>query len=123
DIHTPNTALRALVEAGLVPDPEVGFGDHEVQWVGEVPWRFEAGIQVDDVMLAHRRLDLAFDGLDTIARIEVDGEEVGESRSMHVQTRLDIGQRLTKGIHHVAVELDPAVAWANAQRDRLGTLP
>ncbi|MEE1756432.1 glycoside hydrolase family 2 protein [Streptomyces sp. SP18CS02] len=88
--RVPGCVHTDLLAAGVIPDPYIGLGEKEVDWVGRRAWTYLADVSHDS---GHERTDLVFDGLDTAARISLAGEEVGVTRNMHRSYRFDITGR------------------------------
>jgi beta-mannosidase len=120
DVRVPGAVHGDLLDAGLIPDPL--FDDQEVQvaWVSRADWVYES---TGPAPQGHERVDLVFDGLDTVAVVEVDGIVVGRSRIMHRSYRYDVTSLLTGAAHRVAVHLSSAYTEAEAERERLGPRP
>ena len=116
----PGSVHGDLLAAGLIPDPLVDANELAVAWVSRTDWTYECALPgTPDV----ERVDLVFDGLDTVARIEVDGSEIGRSRNMHRGYRYDVTDAMRTGASRLAVHLSSAYAEAEALRARLGPRP
>lgn len=117
DVHT---ALRA---ADAIPDPVDGDNEHRLSWIGHTDWRYATTVPaLDPADAAHERVELVFHGVDTIARVEVDGEVRGRSRNMHRTWRVEIPESREADVE-LAVHLASPIAAAQAERDRLGARP
>ena len=119
----PGCVHTDLLAAGLIPDPYLGTNEDAVQWVGRSDWLYAGTLTLAPSDLAHERLDLCFDGLDTVAAISVNGVEVGRSRSMHVPLRFDVKAHLREGENRIEVAFASNEAAALAEAGRLGDLP
>ncbi|MEU4164693.1 glycoside hydrolase family 2 protein [Actinoplanes sp. NPDC026670] len=89
----PGCVHTDLLAAGLIPDPFLDDNELTVAWVGRTDWTYSRPINWDGP--AHDRIDLVFDGLDTVARIEIDGKPIGSTRNMHRAYRFDVTEVLT----------------------------
>jgi beta-mannosidase len=74
------------------------------------------------------RVDLIFDGIDTVATVRVVGEgpdkiELGRTYNMHRSYRFDISPYVGGGLLDLEVDLHSATAYAEAERQRLGDRP
>ncbi|MEU0676374.1 glycoside hydrolase family 2 protein [Streptomyces sp. NPDC006172] len=115
-VRVPGCVHADLLGAGLIPDPFLGTGEHEVAWVGDRPWTYTARITTES---AHERTDLVFDGLDTAAEITLDGEVLGRTRNMHRSYRFDVTGRGGE----LQVLFTPAREEAEAVRKAVGDRP
>ena len=75
---TPCEIHVELLKHGLIPDPYVGFGEHHIQWIGEVEWLFKCSFSVEEA----REAFLTFEGLDTICDIYLNEEKILEADNM-----------------------------------------
>jgi beta-mannosidase len=116
----PGAVHGDLRDAGLIPDPFLQDGEDAVAWVSRTDWIYEREVSVPT---GHERVDLVFDGVDTVARVEMDGTEIGRSRNMHRSYRYDVTKFAGTGPHHLAVRLSSAYTEADAEQERLGKRP
>ena len=72
---------------------------------------------------AERADDLVFDGLDTVARVELNGVLVAETRNMHRSYRFDVGPLLQDGTNVLAVTFRSPVKAADRFSEELGRRP
>ncbi|MEV0901837.1 glycoside hydrolase family 2 protein [Actinoplanes sp. NPDC049802] len=89
----PGCVHSDLLGHGRIPDPFRDDNEHAVAWVGRADWTYRRDISWDGP--AHDRIDLVFDGLDTVARITLGGTVLGETRNMHRGYRFDVTSPLT----------------------------
>src|SRR3954451_23236837 len=76
----PGTVHTDLLAAGLIPDPYLDSNERLLAWIGLTDWRYETTF--DWTPDGHERTELSFDGLDTVARIELNGELLGQTFNM-----------------------------------------
>ncbi|WP_433533224.1 glycosyl hydrolase 2 galactose-binding domain-containing protein [Micromonospora sp. CA-263727] len=110
-----------LLDAGLLPDPFQDDNELAVAWVGHTDWAY--GRDVAWHGPAHERLDLVFDGLDTVATVELDGTALGRTRNMHRSYRFDVTSLRDGGDRALLVRFTSAYAEAEAVRNTLGPRP
>ena len=119
--RVPGAVHADLEQAGLIPDPYLDDHEHAVAWVSRTDWTYTARVSG---IPSRERVELVFDGLDTVATVQIDGIEVGRSRNMHRSDRYDVTQLLAgAGEHEVAVRLTSAYTEAEAELARLGPRP
>jgi len=120
--HVPGCVHTDLLAAALIQDPLVGQNELQAQWIGDLNWTyrlsFEAAPPADG-----ERVDLVFDGLDTLATVTLNGQVLGQTRNQHRRYRIDIGTQLVDGPNQLDIRFDSPVAYALAQRALLGDLP
>ena len=65
----PGTVHTDLMANGMIPDPFIGENERQVQWVDKEDWVYETVFTPDSAVLAGKRADLVFEGLDTYAYV------------------------------------------------------
>ena len=114
--------------AGVIPDPYLDGNEAALSWMYDIDWRYAARLDADALDLrppgVGERVDLVFDGIDTVGDRTAGGRagqvELGRTYNMHRSYRFDIrhtsrGRPLT-----LEVDLHSATAYAEAERQRLG---
>ncbi|GAB1692523.1 glycoside hydrolase family 2 protein [Krasilnikovia sp. M28-CT-15] len=107
-----------LMNDGRLPDPFLDDNEKAVAWVGRTDWQYRREVRWTGP--AHERVDLVFDGLDTIAAIELGGVELGTTRNMHRSYRYDATGLLGDGPQPLNVRFTSAYTEAEKVRDLLG---
>jgi beta-mannosidase len=115
----PGTVHTDLLAAGLIPDPYLDRNETDLDWIGRAVWVYERTI--DHSVTPGERTVLLFEGLDTIATVRVNGAVVATTRNMH--RRYEVPVDLRDGPNRLEVRFDPAGAYAESERERLGALP
>lgn len=64
----PSEIHVELRKAGFIPDPYIGFNEHQVQWIGDAEWLYKCEFGVGDADVGRRGI-LEFAGLDAIADV------------------------------------------------------
>lgn len=117
--QVPGSAHLDLLAAGLIPDPYVDRAEEELAWAHRTGWRyaltFDAAAPAPD-----ERADLAFDGLDTVATVELNGHLLGATANMHRSYRFDARQALRAGVNELVVSFRSALEYAEEAERELG---
>ncbi|KAK4235763.1 hypothetical protein C8A03DRAFT_46150 [Achaetomium macrosporum] len=80
---------------GLMLDPFVDMNELEVSWVAEQTWHYRITFTASaDRRGPGAKVDLVFEGLDTLATVTLNGEVILESDNMFVEHRVSIGELL-----------------------------
>lgn len=117
----PGLIHTDLLAAGLIGDPYVDEAERELAWIGRTDWTYRTAFTVDDA--DRHGVDLVFDGLDTVARVSLNGVVLGETANMHRRYRFDASEAVRQGPNELEVFFTSPYAYAEAQRDRLGNRP
>ncbi|MDT0329758.1 glycoside hydrolase family 2 protein [Nocardiopsis lambiniae] len=120
--EVPGSTHLDLLAADLIPEPYLDESETGLAWVHRADWRyaltFEAEAPGDG-----ERVDLAFDGLDTIATVTLNGHVLGTTANMHRAHRFDVRSALRAGTNELTVDLRSALAYAEENRAELGARP
>jgi len=117
----PGTNHTALLERGLIPDPYLGTNETSLAWMKRSTWRY-ATVLDEPAAAADERVDLLFEGVDTVAGISLGGADLGRTANMHRSYRFDV-RSLVGTPADLVVDLASAIATAEAEARRLGTRP
>jgi len=107
----PGGVYTDLLDADAIPDPFVEDNELDVQWVGKSDWTYRRTVEVDERLLDHDRVLLQCDGLDTVATVSVNGQDVGDSVNMHVGNEFDVADALVPGENEIAVAFRSPVEY------------
>jgi beta-mannosidase len=118
----PGCIHTDLLHAGLIPDPYLDLNEALVQWVGHADWRYETTFSGSAAQRGERT-DVVFRGLDTVARVELNGVVLAQTRNMHRTYRFDVGPLLRDGPNTLAVTFRSPVKAADQFSEELGRRP
>ncbi len=102
----PGTVHTDLLAAGRIPDPFLGVNETQVQWVAERDWAWSRSFHVPDELLVRGRVELVFEGIDTVATVLLNGEEIARSDNMYIPLRVDVKGVLCAGENRLEVRID-----------------
>jgi beta-mannosidase len=117
----PGVVHTDLLAADLIDDPYMDEAERELAWIGRTDWTYRTVFDADD--LDGHAVDLVFDGLDTVARVSLNGVVLGETANMHRRYRFDVRDAVREGPNELEVAFTAPYTYAEAQRDRLGDRP
>ncbi|MEV6302302.1 glycoside hydrolase family 2 protein [Actinoplanes sp. NPDC051861] len=118
----PGTVHTDLLDAGLIPDPFLGTNEADLAWFHRSAWRYDTVLRADPAEPGER-VDLVFDGLDTVATVELDGVELGRTANMHRGYRFDVRHLLRDGAIPLTVRFDSALEHAEEFERAHGSRP
>jgi beta-mannosidase len=83
-----------LLAAGAIPDPLADANEQDLAWVADCDWAYSCDVELDPAMGEHDRIELKFEGLDTLAAISLNGRLVGETapEAIRIEGITDAGQ-------------------------------
>lgn len=117
----PGTVHTDLLAAGLIDEPFFDDNERLLAWIGRHDWEYRTTF--DWSAEGHERHDLVFDGLDTVARISLNGHEVARTANQHRSYRVPVGDRLVEGDNHLVVAFSSPVREADRRSLQLGARP
>ena len=115
----PGTVHQELLALGRIPDPNVGLNELDVQWVGETDWLYRTEFDAPAVE-SGQQADLCFDGLDTFAKVWLNGELILENENMFVPRRVSVAGKLREGFNELRVLFSSALLRGRAIEAELG---
>src|SRR6266540_373996 len=80
--QVPGSTHLDLMTAGVIPDPYLDRNEATLTWMHRVDWRYSTVFQAQ-APRPGERVELVFDGIDTVATIELNGEVLGHTANMH----------------------------------------
>lgn len=96
----PKQVHDVLIEEGVIEDPNIKGINHD-QWVGESDWRYETAFSLEDT---EGSFHLYMEGLDTFAEIYLNGEWIGESKSVYMPCRIEDVRGLKAGENRLRLD-------------------
>ena len=120
-LAVPGTSHTALLDAGLIPDPYTGAHETDLAWMHRADWELRTTLD-EPAASPDERVDLVFEGIDTVACIRLGGRELGRTANMHRCYRYDIRGDVG-GPTELAVDIGSALSYAEAEQARLGARP
>jgi beta-mannosidase len=113
--QVPGCVHTDLQRNGLIPDPFWGANELDLQWIEETDWEYSTTFDVPDDLLAHEHLDLVADGLDTLATITLNGQEVARTENMFVGYRFPVREGLRPGRNELQIHFANPMDYVRAR--------
>ena len=107
----PGCIHTDLLAAGKIEDPFYRDNEKNVQWVGETSWTYRRTFDVPLETLSHDRVLLRCEGLDTLACLKINGQDIGSANNMFRTWEFDVKAVLKPGENTVEVALDSPVPF------------
>jgi len=115
----PGSTHLDLLAAGLIPEPYLDTNEAELAWMHRVDWRYALTFEADAARPGEK-VELAFDGLDTVTTVELNGVVLGGTANMFRSYRFDVREHLKDGSNDLVVTFHSALAYAEQQEQVLG---
>ena len=111
----PGENCTALIEAGLAPDPNLGFNENDFQWVRDYDWTWSRTFNVTAEFLRRDRIWLNIDSLDTVGTVRINGKVAAESSNMFLRLRRDVKGFLHEGENRIEVTVTAVEKYIREQ--------
>jgi len=119
--HVPGCVHLDLLANRLIPDPYLDVNEITNDWIGKEDWTYRCSFDASpDAGKVH---ELVFEGLDTVATIVLNGEELGRTFNMHRIYRFDVSKRLKQGANELVVTFRSAYAYGAEMEAHYGYRP
>jgi beta-mannosidase len=123
----PTVAHLDLLHHGLIKDPYVDTNEMDSLWVNDANFTYRTVLPslsslVEGSGKEGRKVELVFEGLDTLCSVLLNGESILESRNMHTSHRVDITSHLQTQEKEQVLELQfkNAPEFAKKEMKRIG---
>jgi len=93
----PGSVHTDLLQNKVIDDPFYRDNEAKQQWIGRTNWEYRTTFQVTDALLAHKNLELVFEGLDTYADVYLNEKPILKADNMFRTWRVNCADVLTKG--------------------------
>ncbi|BFZ06433.1 hypothetical protein BsWGS_09472 [Bradybaena similaris] len=111
----PGSMYTALEDSGIIQDPLYRDNDIAYTWVGRGDWVYSRNFSVSNDVVTSNHIWLICEGLDTIATVIVNGQEVGRSEDMFVRSAFNLSGVLQSGNNSIEIQFKSAVNEAAAR--------
>lgn len=117
----PGVVHTDLLAQGLIPDPYLDDNESALAWIGHSDWRYATTFVFEPD--GHTRHDLVAEGLDTVARVRVNGVDVGATVNQHRTYRWNLDGILVAGENTLVIDFRSPIAYAREREQVLGERP
>ena len=114
----PGENCTALINAGILPDPNIGFNEQDFQWIRKYDWTWNRKFEVSAEFLERKRIWLNIDSLDTVGEIRINGKTVLHSRNMFCRIRQDVKDFLHEGENTIEAIITAVEKYTTAEEER-----
>lgn len=119
----PGCVHTDLIRAGIIGDPAIGFNELDMQWIGLTDWEYRTVFNADEALCSHDRLDLVFDGLDTVASVVLNTWPIGTAANMFHPHRFDVRGVLRRDVNELIVRFRAPMRHIREMEAKLGSRP
>ena len=101
--EVPGTVHTDLLANKLIAEPFYRDNESKLQWIEKVDWEYRCFFTPDTFLQKQPGLKLVFEGLDTYAKIFLNGELVLEAGNMFRTWKIALGNKLKCGSNELLI--------------------
>ncbi len=113
--QVPGNVLGDLHRANVIPDPYWGCNSDALRPYEFIDWEYKTTFPAPEIQ-PRERIELVFEGIDTIAEIFLNGIKIGEADNMVIAHRFPLDADLLKAENELAVKIKSTVNYARTFR-------
>lgn len=117
----PGSVYGNLLEQGLMPDPYDRMNELDVLPLMDNDFVFETDFLLTEEQLAADYLVLRFEGIDTLAKVYLNGRVLGETNNMHRVWEFDLGWTARAGENTLRVEIASPTRYIEEENQKVFT--
>ena len=114
--QVPGCVPLDLRRNGLIPDPFYGSNERSLQWIEHEAWTYRVAFDLPAGFLAEDAVELVADGLDTLATLTLNGQEVARTDNMFTGQRFPVKDALQAGRNELVVAFASPAEYVRARR-------
>jgi len=107
--EVPGVVQTDLLRNHLIPEPFYQDNETRLQWIGRLNWEYRTTFNADAAALAHRHIDLVFEGLDTFAEVYLNGQLMLKADNMFRSWRVPAKGFLKSGVNSLRIVFYSAI--------------
>ena len=118
--QVPGCIHTDLIAAGVIKDISINGKEQDQFWIWKTDSRYTATIPMDK---SEGNKELIFNGLDTLAKISINGQVRLTTKNMHRAYRLDITSEISSGPVEIEIAFKAPLTDAEENVQALGLYP
>jgi beta-mannosidase len=122
EAEVPGTVLTDLLNQKLIPDPFYADNELKLQWISENDWVYYTNFDRPKDFKKNETVQLVFEGIDTIAKIIFNGNELGNTNNMFLKYEFDVSSFLKKRKNKLEVFFTSPIKYSKELENRNGRL-
>ena len=114
----PGSVYADLMRDGTMPDPFWRENEREAFELLRNDFEYVRSFTLAEEDMQHQRLILHCDGLDTLAHVSINGQEVGYASNMHITWEWDVKPFVHAGENEILIHFDSPIEYALAAYEK-----
>ncbi len=109
--QVPGCIHTDLLRNGLIPDPFWGANELDLQWIEERDWSYSLRFPIEATTLEREHVELVCEGLDTLATLTLNGQEIARVENMFVGYRFAVKNQLRAGENELQIHFSSPMPY------------
>ena len=118
DAQVPGSVYADYLRDGTMPDPFWRENERDAFELLRKDYIYARTFALDADALAHERVILRCEGLDTLAHVAINGSGIGFANNMHVTWEWDVKPLLLEGENEIVIRFDSPIEYALAEYEK-----
>ncbi|MDO3408815.1 glycoside hydrolase family 2 TIM barrel-domain containing protein [Saccharibacillus sp. CPCC 101409] len=118
--QVPGCVHSDLYRNGKIADPYYGTNEHDLQWIDKRDWEYESVFTVPGELSGLDNIGLVFDGLDTYADVELNGQRILSADNMFRTWKVPVKNHLAEGDNRLRIRFRSPIEEDLPKLERLG---
>ena len=118
----PGTVHTDLLELGLIEDPFFEDNELKLQWISNCDWIYKTSFDLPDEFKSDSPVIIVFEGLDTIAEVWLNKEQIGNFNNMFRRYELDITSKIKDKNNELEIKFTSPIKYAKSLEEKHGKL-
>jgi beta-mannosidase len=114
--RVPGCIHSDLFRHKRIPDPFWGSNEKELQWIEERDWDYRCRFAAEPGFCDYDHIELVAEGLDTIASMRLNGQNIGWTENMFLGYRFDVKQAIRAGRNILEIRFGSPMLYIRARR-------
>lgn len=116
--NVPCSLCSALLNHGVIENPLFGTNEKKIQDFFKEDCIFEKEFNISDKLLKYKNCRLTFNGIDTLADVELNGVKLGSTDDMHCTWNYDVNGIIRAGVNKLCVKIKSPIMYINEEQKR-----
>lgn len=112
----PGCVHTDLLACGEIDAPFFRDNEKQLQWIGHADWIYTRTFDVNADLLAHDRVHLLCEGLDTLASLHLNGTPLGHTDNMFRQYTFDASSLLRVGSNTLTIHFESVIPFIKSRQ-------
>jgi beta-mannosidase len=109
--QVPGCVHSDLLRLKSIPDPNWRMNELDLQWIGKTAWTYRRTFSIEPAALHESHILLRAEGLDTLATVRINGQEVARADNMHRTWEWEVKNFLREGENEIEVRFDSPLPY------------